>query len=63
MERFYAIVINERCYATILINYSIILALHIFGVIPKFWNRILDIDILDIWILGFEILDFGFCIE
>jgi hypothetical protein len=38
-----------------------ILVLHILGVIPKYWNWILDFDILDMWILdfGFWILDFA----
>jgi hypothetical protein len=61
VKGFFAIVTNKRCYTAILINYNIIFVLHIFGVIPKNW--ILDINILNIWILGFEILDFGFYIE
>jgi len=55
----------------VLVDYNIFLVLHIFGVILKFWNSILDFDILNIWISSFEyldfwvfdfgFLDFGFC--
>ncbi len=33
--------------------------LHIFDVIPKFWNWIFNFDVLDIWISDFGILEFG----
>jgi len=45
LKGFFVIVIKKRCYMIVLVNYNIILVLHIFGVILKFWNSILDFGV------------------
>jgi hypothetical protein len=48
LKDFFATIVKERCYTTILEDYNIILVFHILGVILQIWN----------WILGFKF--FGF---
>jgi hypothetical protein len=48
LKGFFVIVIKKRCYMIVFVDYNIILVLHIFVVILKFWNSILDLDILNI---------------
>jgi hypothetical protein len=38
----FVIVLKKRCYMIVLVDYNIILVLHIFDVVLKFWNWILD---------------------